>query len=90
MENTNGALIVTSILTGLSFVICLIVMILGMNNPVLISLISPAMPLERLATIPFDFIFIVLASVVPCAITLVFEVKKLFKVKKLKEKQENN
>lgn len=32
------------------------VMIQGRSNPLLVSLISPAMPIERLATLPIDFI----------------------------------
>lgn len=53
-KNYKQAIIYTSIVLVLHFVLGIVVVSLMKGNPVFISAISPALPLERLATSPMD------------------------------------
>lgn len=60
--STKGSVILWSILTGVTLVLIVTIGILGVTDPLLLALISPAMPIERLATIPLDFVLLFLVS----------------------------
>lgn len=58
-----GGVIHASIVLGLSVVLSLTVILIGMNNTQFISAISPVLPLERLASLPIDTIVFTLLMI---------------------------
>ena len=56
----KAGIIHAAICEGLCIVLCLTVVLIGMNNTQFISAISPVLPLERLAALPIDTIVFIL------------------------------
>ena len=81
-DNVKGRLIAWGVVTGCAVILCAAVAITGMNEPLLVSLVSPAMPVERLATFPVDFIFLYVPAVVISAVELVLSIVKATKKQK--------
>ena len=82
LNNAKGRLIAWGVLTGCAVILCAAVAITGMNEPLLVSLVSPAMPVERLATFPVDFIFLYVPAVVISVVELVLSIVKATKKQK--------
>lgn len=82
-----------SILWGIYFLVCLalciIVVISGTNDSTVVSLISPAMPIERLATIPIDFIVLYIPIIAISAVNFIRSLVNLVKSKKNPVVEEN-
>ena len=74
-DNKKARIIIWSILTALSVAFTVATAVAGTSEPLFVSLISPAMPVSRLATFPVDFIFTYVPSLVLAVLGLVFSFK---------------
>lgn len=84
LKNYKLRIIIWSILFIVGLSLAISTMITGINNSLMVSLISPAMPIERLATIPIDFIALYVPIVFISLGKLIISIVLLFKERKKK------
>lgn len=88
--STKGSVILWSILTGVTLVLIVTVGVLGVTNPLLLALISPAMPIERLATIPLDYVLLFVLTNGFALAVLIHHVRLYIKEKKATQGTEDS
>lgn len=79
----KAGIVVTSCILGLSILLCGSVLILGSTYPQFISAVSPALPLERLATMPINSIFMLCIMILFGTYYLIYAIRSYKRAKKV-------
>lgn len=82
LDNYKARTITWGIFSVVCLALCLTTLLTGLNNQLFVALVSPAMPVERLATVPVDFIFLYVPTVGISIAEFVISLVKLIKEKK--------
>ncbi len=75
--NYKRAIIYTAIVLGLEIILGAVVVIIGYTNTSFISAISPALPLERLATKPLDVISNIAIIIIVAGYYLIYSIRSV-------------